>query len=160
MRRAQPKQRTAATRSTESAPNPDPVPPERVTVAPVTPAASRAQNGAPRWLVVLDWGAWIALWVSAVGAGYFLGRIDVAKALFIAILLAITVLPWLRWVRLGSTARLVPSRIAGLQGALAILVALVLALSGTYVWALAVLVVELPLAMLILIKTPRPAQQI
>lgn len=118
-----------------------------------------AETGIPRWLRVLEWGAWIALWVSAVGAGYFLGRIDIAKALFIAIMLAITVLPWLRWVRPGSAARLAPSRIAGLQGALAIFVALVLALSGTYVWALAVLVVELPLAMLILVKTPRPGPQ-
>lgn len=131
-------------------------PPGPATAAPV-PAG--AETGVPRWLLVLDWAAWVALWVSAVAAGYFLGRIDVAKALFIAIMLAITVLPWLRWVRPGSAARLAPSRIAGLQGALAIFVALVLALSGTYVWALAVLVVEMPVAVLTLVKTPRPAPQ-
>lgn len=99
------------------------------------------------------------LWISALGAGYFLGRIDIAKALFMCVMLAITVLPWLWWVRRGSRLRLAPSRIAMLQGVLAIFVALVLTLSGTYWWALPLVVVELAASVLILVKSGRPAAQ-
>lgn len=115
---------------------------------------------ARRWPVVLEWAAWIVLWIAAIGAGYFLGRIDVAKALFMTVMLAVTVLPWLRWVRRGGQFRLAPSRVAMLQGVLAIFVGLVLALSDTYWLALPVVVVELALAMVLLVKADRPAQQV
>lgn len=159
MRRGQPQRRVAAARPAGTPPAPArPAPTERAPVAPATPAAGD-QRHVPSWVHVIEWGAWILLWISAVGAGYFLGKIDIAKALFIAIMLAITVLPWLRWVRRGSSLRLAPSRIAMVHGVLAIFVGLVLALSGTYWWALPLVVVQLALAMVILVKADRPVPQ-
>ena len=159
MRRTQPQRGAAAARPPEgpqTVTRPAKLDPEPG--APVSPAA-RGEGGVAWWVLLVEWIAWVVLWISALGAGYFLGKIDVAKALFMSIMLAITVLPWLRWVRRGSSFRLAPSRIAMLQGTLAIFVAVVLALSGTYWWALSVIVVELGLALVILIKAERPAPQ-
>ena len=159
MRRSQPQRGPASARPPGGPPPAArPVKPEHAAAA-VSPAATRGAGGVTWWVLLVEWVAWIVLWISALGAGYFLGKIDVAKALFMSIMLAITVLPWLRWVRRGSSFRLAPSRIAMLQGTLAIFVAVVLALSGTYWWALSVIVVELALALVILIKAERPAPQ-
>lgn len=126
---------------------------------PVRPGATRSGTSAQWWVLALDWAAWIGLWISALGAGWFFGKIDIAKALFMAVMLAITVLPWLRWVRRGSALRLAPSRIAMVHGVLAIFVGLVLALSATYWWALAVVVLELAAAMVLLVTSDHPTRK-
>ncbi|MGH7921428.1 MAG: hypothetical protein ACREQM_16005 [Candidatus Dormibacteraceae bacterium] len=108
---------------------------------------------------LLVWAAWIAMWVSAVAAGYYLGGFDLAKALFAVVLLAVTGLPWLYWVRPGAKHRGSRSRQTTWQGLLAILVAAVLALSGHYVWAIPFLVGELAVGVLYLIvSAPRRAR--
>ncbi len=132
-----------------------PAPQDGSTVRP--PASAAGQPSVRLWLRVLEWVAWILLWVSALGAGYAFGKITVAKVLFMAIMLAITGLPWLRWVRADSVRHLPPDRVAMVQGSLAIFVGLVFVLSGAWRWALAVVVVQLALALVILIKAPRSA---
>lgn len=130
------------------------------------PAAPRAPRQAPvavapqarLWVRVLTWFAWILLWLSAAGAGYTFGKITLSKVLFIAIMLAITVLPWMRYVRTDSVRHLTRDRIAMLQGSLAIFVGLVYVLSAAYLLAVAVVVVQLALAVVILMRSPRPAQ--
>ena len=138
--------RAPSQRRPPTAPAPGrPKPPQRATVAPATPVTGAGKGDKPLLPQVLEWASWIVIWVSAIAAGWFLGAIPFSKGLFMFGVLAITVLAWL-WVRLPRAKPLEPSRIAGLQGALALLVAFVLTLSGTYVVAAAVLVVELPLA--------------
>lgn len=133
-----------------------PKPPPQARVARATPVFVPEEPAPALWLQVLEWASWIVIWVFAIAAGWFLGKIQFSKVLFIGIMLAVTILPWLSWVRRGSTKRLAPPLIAGLQGGLAFFVALVLTLSGTYIWAAAAVVIELPLAVLVLAKTPRP----
>lgn len=131
------------------------VPPGSSTVQPPAPGAAQRPVTVSLWLRVVEWVAWILLWAFAVGAGLAFGKITFSKVLFIAIMLAITVVPWLRWVRPGSVRHLPPDRVAILQGSLAIFVALIYVLSGVYLWALGGVVVELALALLILVRAPR-----
>jgi hypothetical protein len=127
-------------------------------VQPAAPDAAQRPVAVSLWLRVVEWVAWILLWAFAVGAGLAFGKITFSKVLFVAIMLAITVVPWLRWVRPGSVRHLPPDRVAILQGSLAIFVALVYVLSGVYVWGLVGVVVELGLALLILVRAPRAPQ--
>ncbi|MGH7911570.1 MAG: hypothetical protein ACREQM_05425, partial [Candidatus Dormibacteraceae bacterium] len=136
-------------------------PPPPVAAGPATvPSIARpTQTGLQQVAGVLVWAAWIAMWVSAVAAGLYLGAFELAQALFAAVLLAVTALPWLYWVRPGARRRVAASRQTTWQGLLAILVAAVLALSGHYVWAIPFVVGELAVGVLYLIvSAPRPAR--
>lgn len=146
VRRSAPQRRPPAARPASEAPRP-PRPQPAAAAAAATPSVAAAPGPQQEALGlgwrILEWAGWVVLWISAVGAGYLLGKIDVAKALFVAILLAVTVLPWLRWGRPGGPRRLPSSRRAMLQSGLSLLVAFCLVLTGTWIWALALVVIEL-----------------
>lgn len=160
MRRPAPRRRTPATRPATASPRPAGPEP-----APAAPAAAAVSTENPqeetlsrRWQVI-EWAGWIVLWMSAAGAGFFLGRIVIAKVVFMAFLLALTVLPWLRWIRPGSRYRIITTHRAMMQGGLAVFLAFVLLLSGTYVWAVALVVLEMGATIVnVVLHAPRPAQ--
>lgn len=160
VRRPQPQGRPAPQRSAEEPPQP--VAPDGATVRPGPPVtkAGGTPAAAPRarlWVRLLSWFSWIVLWATALGAGFLFGKITLSKVFFMAIMLAVTVLPWLRWVREDAPRHLTRDRIAMLQGSLAIFVGLVFALSGAYFLGLGAVVVNMLLAAVVLIRSPRPA---